>query len=290
MHKPHKSKMAESNPDSKRPLHLRLATPSAPIPYESSNAMILSAPGRRTGSFDKPVAMPPLRRMSSIRSQDAFTHVPDTTMKRSNHKFSNDAVLTVYGPERENPTQVDQEAIAPFLNLSDPKNVDGELSSSIQVIIPSDNERVSMNSKKTGLDMYRMWAALKKLSSYKVIVMIQVVLAAYAAIVPYAVLRDEKTGLIIDPTSPERTEKGLLLVNGIERAIVADTLFQVVSVGICRLSAYFMYPGKSNSTNCFSLHFNQAIAHPKLMDNHKTFCNSPHFSVRDEVPCNHKLP
>jgi len=73
-------------------------------------------------------------------------------------------------------------------------------------------------------------------------VMIQVVLAAYAAIVPYAVLRDEKTGLIIDPTSPERTEKGLLLVNGIERAIVADTLFQVVSVGICRLSAYFMYP------------------------------------------------
>eukprot|EP00339_Tiarina_fusa_P002514 CAMPEP_0117084426 /NCGR_PEP_ID=MMETSP0472-20121206/59414_1 /TAXON_ID=693140 ORGANISM="Tiarina fusus, Strain LIS" /NCGR_SAMPLE_ID=MMETSP0472 /ASSEMBLY_ACC=CAM_ASM_000603 /LENGTH=292 /DNA_ID=CAMNT_0004813399 /DNA_START=131 /DNA_END=1009 /DNA_ORIENTATION=+ len=90
----------------------------------------------------------------------------------------------------------------------------------------------------------------KDIVRFKAIKLIQVLLAIYVGILTYADigppggLRDPETGLIIDQESSERTEKGLILVNGVERAIVAATQFQVVCVGITRMSAFFMYPGR----------------------------------------------
>jgi len=57
-------------------------------------------------------------------------------------------------------------------------------------------------------------------------------------------LRDPHTGLIVDQASPERTENGLILTNGTERAIVAASTLQLVCLIVARLSAWFMYPSK----------------------------------------------
>jgi hypothetical protein len=54
---------------------------------------------------------------------------------------------------------------------------------------------------------------------------------------------DPDVGFIIDPNSPERTEAGVILTRGVERAIVASNNFQMVCLGITRVSAFFMYPG-----------------------------------------------
>jgi hypothetical protein len=90
---------------------------------------------------------------------------------------------------------------------------------------------------------------VRGLVKYKMIKLLQCLLAVYVGILTYADigppggLRDGKTGLIIDQTSNHRTEHGLILVNGSERPIVATTFFQVVCIGITRMSAFFMYPG-----------------------------------------------
>lgn len=56
-------------------------------------------------------------------------------------------------------------------------------------------------------------------------------------------LVDPNTGWIIDPSSIENTEKGVILVNGDFRAVVAQSNFQMFALAISRLSAFTMYPG-----------------------------------------------
>jgi hypothetical protein len=79
-----------------------------------------------------------------------------------------------------------------------------------------------------------------------------ILLAAYIALFSYAPVGalgsaggfvDPDVGFIIDPNSPERTEAGVILTRGVERAIVASNNFQMVCLGITRVSAFFMYPG-----------------------------------------------
>ena len=97
---------------------------------------------------------------------------------------------------------------------------------------------------------YYARSALRWLMRYKAIKVLQVILAFYVGFLTYADigppggLRDQETGLIVDQASEERTAKGLILVNGYVRPIVATTTFQVVCIGITRMSAFFMYPGK----------------------------------------------
>lgn len=78
-----------------------------------------------------------------------------------------------------------------------------------------------------------------------------ILLAAYIALFSYAPVGalgsaggfvDPDVGFIIDPNSPERTEAGVILTRGVERAIVASNNFQMVCLGITRVSAFFMYP------------------------------------------------
>ena len=61
-------------------------------------------------------------------------------------------------------------------------------------------------------------------------------------------LVDPDTGFVVDKESIERTEAGLVLVNGDERPIVAESDLQVLLVLVARLSAWFMYPSKSSRT------------------------------------------
>jgi hypothetical protein len=98
---------------------------------------------------------------------------------------------------------------------------------------------------------YRSRSALKELMRFRALKLAQVLLAVYIGVLTYADmgppggLRDSETGLIVDQESPERTARGLILLNGTERAIVGATQFQVVCIGITRMSAFFMYPGKN---------------------------------------------
>lgn len=97
---------------------------------------------------------------------------------------------------------------------------------------------------------YRMRSMKESLLRFKGIKFVQLALAIYIIVLTYADigwpggLRNTETGLIVDQDSPERTEKGLILINGTERAIAASTLFQVVCIGVARVSAWLMYPGK----------------------------------------------
>ena len=97
---------------------------------------------------------------------------------------------------------------------------------------------------------YRLRSAFKELMRFRALKLSQLLLAFYilfltfADIGPPGGLRDTETGLIVDQASAEKTEKGLILVNGTERAIVGATKFQVACIGIARASAWIMYPGK----------------------------------------------
>jgi hypothetical protein len=99
---------------------------------------------------------------------------------------------------------------------------------------------------------YRTRSAVKELMRFRALKLAQALLAVYVGVLTYADmgppggLRDGETGLIVDQESPERTARGLILLNGTERAIVGATQFQVVCIGITRMSAFFMYPGKKN--------------------------------------------
>jgi hypothetical protein len=77
------------------------------------------------------------------------------------------------------------------------------------------------------------------------------VMAGYIALFSYATVGtfgyaggfiDPDVGYIIDPNSAERTKAGVILTRTVERAIVADNDFQMVCLGITRVSAFFMYP------------------------------------------------
>eukprot|EP00980_Cylindrotheca_fusiformis_P017382 scaffold5395_cov126-Cylindrotheca_fusiformis.AAC.2 len=114
---------------------------------------------------------------------------------------------------------------------------------------PSISPNKSATSSCCGGRMgYRIRSAKATLLRFKGIKFVQLCLAIYIIVLTFADigwpggLRDTETGLIIDDESPERTEKGLILVNGTERAIVASTLFQVACIGVARVSAWLMYP------------------------------------------------
>jgi hypothetical protein len=59
-------------------------------------------------------------------------------------------------------------------------------------------------------------------------------------------LVDPDSGWIVDRTSTENTNKGVILINGDLRAVVAQTDFQMIALAISRLSAFTMYPGMSD--------------------------------------------
>jgi hypothetical protein len=89
-------------------------------------------------------------------------------------------------------------------------------------------------------------AILQKLIHYKVMKFIQVCCAIYIAVytlAPIGGLRP-RGGLIIDTDSEERTRRGVFLLGGNLRAIICANRVQLVFIGITRISAYMMYPGK----------------------------------------------
>ena len=55
-------------------------------------------------------------------------------------------------------------------------------------------------------------------------------------------LVDPKTKWIIDPTSEENTNSGLIYINGDYRPVVATNTFQMICLAFSRLSAFTMYP------------------------------------------------
>jgi hypothetical protein len=80
---------------------------------------------------------------------------------------------------------------------------------------------------------------MKRLLRHKAIKILQIILAVYVSVLTFAPmkspggLQDKETGLIVDP-SQERTDEGVIMYNGIERATIAETKFQVVAIGIAR--------------------------------------------------------
>lgn len=73
-------------------------------------------------------------------------------------------------------------------------------------------------------------------------------------------LRDPETGWILDTESQERTERGVILDNGVERAIVAINTFQLICLTITRISAYLMYPG-----TCIKNFIRKKRSYPKIV-------------------------
>jgi hypothetical protein len=108
----------------------------------------------------------------------------------------------------------------------------------------------NMSALCCGRMNYRGRSFVNELMRFRALKIAQVILAIYICVLTFADmgppggLRDTETGLIIDQASPERTERGVILLSGTERAIVGETQFQVVCIGIARLTAWFMYPGK----------------------------------------------
>jgi hypothetical protein len=114
---------------------------------------------------------------------------------------------------------------------------------------PATTPPPSLLPTRTDLPVTKLRAFWKRCLRYQTLKIMQILLAFYVGFLTYADigppggLRDQETGFIVDQASEERTERGVILVNGVERAIVADTSFQVVCIGITRMSAFFMYPG-----------------------------------------------
>jgi hypothetical protein len=92
---------------------------------------------------------------------------------------------------------------------------------------------------------YRARCCLKCLLHFRVLKFFQVVCAVYICIITFkGGLLDAETGQVVDQRSEERTKAGVILVNGTERAIVAESEFQLIAILIARISAWFMYPSK----------------------------------------------
>ena len=56
-------------------------------------------------------------------------------------------------------------------------------------------------------------------------------------------LVDRETGLIIDVNNSENNELGVILSEGVERAVVASSGWEMLCLGVAKLTAFFMYPG-----------------------------------------------
>lgn len=92
---------------------------------------------------------------------------------------------------------------------------------------------------------YRVRCFLRSLLHFPALKLFQVICAAFICVMTLkGGLLDSETEVVIDKESEERTEAGVILVNGTQRAIVGETDFQVICILIARLSAWFMYPSK----------------------------------------------
>ena len=60
---------------------------------------------------------------------------------------------------------------------------------------------------------------------------------------PYGGFVDPVRHYIVDVNSVERNDAGVILTKGTERAIVANNWFQMLCIGVTRVTAFFMYPG-----------------------------------------------
>ena len=138
-----------------------------------------------------------------------------------------------------------------------PRRVSGFFSAEQMVQSSDQNHRSpEISEKKSCFDKlnHRINSAIKEMMRFRALKIAQLLLMTYILILTFADigppggLRDTETGLIVDPTSPERTARGVILLKGTERAIVGATTFQVVCIGIARASAWLMYPGKSTTS------------------------------------------
>jgi hypothetical protein len=87
---------------------------------------------------------------------------------------------------------------------------------------------------------------------YYAMKLIGMLLAIYTAVLSftytgtfgkYGGVVDPETGYIIDTNSEANTANGVIVMKGVERAVVAATSFELVALVIARLTAFYMYPG-----------------------------------------------
>ena len=85
-----------------------------------------------------------------------------------------------------------------------------------------------------------------KRPSFLAVKLTQVLCVAYILILTFSYaplgLRDRTTGDIIDGSSTTNTKNGVILVNGSYRPVVAQGMFEMICLGISRVSAFSLYP------------------------------------------------
>ncbi|KAL7537204.1 hypothetical protein ACHAXR_008944 [Thalassiosira sp. AJA248-18] len=85
-----------------------------------------------------------------------------------------------------------------------------------------------------------------KRPSFLAVKLAQVLCVVYILVLTFSFapvgLRDRASGNIIDASNPQNTEDGVLLVNGNYRPVVAQGTFELVCLGISRMSAFSLYP------------------------------------------------
>ena len=137
-------------------------------------------------------------------------------------------------------------------SFDDSFQVDADMESPSNFPIVAEDNRPPPTSPHTKRSLtqriaHKWKAFVKEALRFKALKLIQIILATIGGILtllPAAGIRNPVTGLIVDPTSAERTAAGVVLVNGVERAVVAATHFQVICIGLTRMAAFFMYPCK----------------------------------------------
>jgi hypothetical protein len=212
----------------------------------------------------KIVRIPSNRMMMSMHDDDdsveTFYHSshdqrdlpPDlpTAHHRRQGSYNENAVVTFVRKPHSDPANDDDDSIPPPTQ----KAHDGEQPSlsrisegSFTVDMSASFNSVGVPARESGPHVpskashsaYRARSILKRLLRHKAIKIMQIFLAVYVAVLTFAPigspggLQDKDTGLIVD-SSQERTDKGMIMVNGIERATIAETKFQVVAIGIAR--------------------------------------------------------
>lgn len=84
-----------------------------------------------------------------------------------------------------------------------------------------------------------------KLPLFFAVKVTQVLCVAYILMLTFSYapvgLRERATGNIVD-AERKNTDNGVLLVNGDYRPVVAQGLFELVCLGISRMSAFSLYP------------------------------------------------
>jgi hypothetical protein len=179
---------------------------------------------------------------------------PSSAIPRSNPSYLKDRFVTVYKPQAPK-EESKQDVAVPFIKdaLLRDREVDssGQMPASLPLFVvpnPVVTKPFSrpLPTKKKALDIHHARAFLKKLlTRYKVLKILQICLSIDVGVWTSAGgLRNPDTSMIVNPNLEERTSLGLILVNGSERPIVAETMFQLVAVYISQFIAWLMYPGE----------------------------------------------